>query len=151
MADDKKNAHNAEKVEKVSARDSHDQVNTIEDNECANGVVFATITTLTVIMRVYDIVIINSFFALPAFYPSTLSRGRLGHMGGQVVANRNDRNGASRNVHAECGAPRTNISFYLEEVHIRIRHSRNPAVCFIAYYYCLLVLVDLDSATSLRL
>jgi MFS transporter, SP family, general alpha glucoside:H+ symporter len=31
------------------------------------GVVFAVIITLTIIMRVYDIVIINSFFALPAF------------------------------------------------------------------------------------
>ncbi|KIW65892.1 hypothetical protein PV04_08107 [Phialophora macrospora] len=31
------------------------------------GVVFTSIITLTIIMRVYDIVIINSFFALPAF------------------------------------------------------------------------------------
>ncbi|KIW10723.1 hypothetical protein PV08_10022 [Exophiala spinifera] len=31
------------------------------------GVIFTTIITLTIVMRVYDIVIINSFFALPAF------------------------------------------------------------------------------------
>ncbi|KAJ9605866.1 hypothetical protein H2200_009715 [Cladophialophora chaetospira] len=37
------------------------------------GVMFTTIITFTIIMRVYDIVIINSFFALPAF------RNKFGH------------------------------------------------------------------------